>query len=117
MRLHKYMDNNFESFRKLNIGISKKKDNGHIKTLKQIQENFDIKNNLLQDMSVLNKELGRMYGKKYIFTLTEDNMNLEKIKINRNKKAHEKIVMKCLRANDKLSKMKTEAERKIKGEI
>lgn len=117
MRLHKFMDKNFESFRKLNIGVSEKKNTEHTEIIKEIQENFDIKDNITQDINNLNKELGKVYRGKYVFTLTENDINLDKIKINRNKRAHEKIVMKCLRANDKLSKMKTEAERKIREDI
>lgn len=117
MRLKNFINSKkFESFRKLNIGISEKDSNKHIKLFREIQKNFDIKENIIQDINSLNKELGKVYHGKFIFTLTENNINLDKIKINR-KKVHEKIVMKCLRTNDKLSKMKTETERKIREGI
>jgi len=114
MRLQKYIvDESFELFRKLKIGVSNEKYMEHINILKDIQEKYELKNDIINKIDMLNKDLTKTYKGKHVFTLTDNNINLDKIKINR-KRIHEKIVMKCMELNDELCKMKTETERKIK---
>lgn len=106
MKFKEYIDD----FRKLNVGLTKSRtDNEQL--VRKIQEEFDIKTNIMDEVNSLNKVLGRHYSGKMKFDfILEDQEKELKLK----KKAHERIKLKQLELNDELSKLKTLIEAQLR---
>lgn len=116
MRLLKFMtyfntDEDVNKFRAMSIDLTSKIDET-TNIINIIEEKYDIKTikPLIDD---INKELRKYYTGKYSFGLcTEKTKRIEDFI--KNKKKSEKILMNLFEKNDRLSRIKTILEEKLK---
>ncbi len=119
MRYIKYLNiscdkEKINTFRDLKIGLVSESTQ-YKNIVKEIQESYKIKENIFELLEMLNKDLSYRFRSKYKldFYLNES-IDIDKIKLNKNKKLKKIIKEKLFEINDTFSKSKLYLERKLK---
>jgi len=119
MRYVKFLNMNCKkcdvnTFRDLKIGIV---DNNHKydNLVSKIQENYQMEHDISKLLKLLNKDLSYRFRSKFKFDFClESTLDLDNIKIKKNKKLKKILKEKLFEINDKFSKSKLDLERKLK---
>jgi hypothetical protein len=115
MRLRDYLTEDIEEFRRLRIGLVREGTDKK-EVVSKVTEEYALKKDIVDTISVLNGELSKYYkGKfKFDFCIQED-ISVEYLKIRREqvKDTFKEFVIK---ANDTLAKAKKELERKLSSD-
>lgn len=107
MKFKKYIDD----FRNLNIGIVDK-ETGNKDLVRKVQEEFDVENNVVDQITELNKLLKRKSKFDFILGDSVESALLEK-KFRIKKRSMDNLKMKFLELSGELAKTKREVESKI----
>lgn len=110
MRLQDYLED-IEKVKDLKIGLVCN-NSEYCNLIEEIDKKYELKENVRQEVELLNKELRKNYrGKfKFDFCLIED-ININDLKI-KNDKMKERIKLKWYNTNHELSRVKTKLESK-----
>jgi len=105
------LDEDTNKFRALNIKLSKEKTN-YDDIIKDTEDKYAIKNDILEDINKLNKELKKIYGGKLLFQLClTEGESINKIKVNQRIKKRMKKYF--IDINEKFTDIKFNLERTI----
>lgn len=110
MRLQDYLED-IKKVRDLKVGLVCK-NSEYCSLIEEIDQKYELKENVRQEVELLNKELKKSYrGKfKFDFCLIED-ININELKL-KNDKVKEKIKLRWYNLNHELSRVKTKLESK-----
>ncbi len=103
--------NYINDFRNLNIGIVDK-DTGNKELVRKVQEEFDIENSVVDQITELNKLLKRKSKFDFILGDSVESSILEK-KFRIKKRSMDNLKMKFLEMSSELAKTKREVENKL----
>lgn len=107
MKFKKYIDD----FRNLNIGIVDK-DTGNKDLVRKVQEEFNIENDIVNQITELNKLLKRKSKFDFVIGDSIESALLEK-KFRIKKRSMDRLKLKFLEMSSELAKTKRELENKI----
>jgi len=110
MRLQEYLED-IKKVKDLKIGLVCN-NSDYCNLIEEIDQKYELKENVRQEVELLNKELKKSYrGKfKFDFCLIED-ININELKL-KNDKVKEKIKLRWYNLNHELSRVKTKLESK-----
>jgi lantibiotic modifying enzyme len=110
MRLQDYLED-IEKVKDLKIGLVCN-NSEYCNLIEEIDKKYELKENVRQEVELLNKELKKSYrGKfKFDFCLIED-ININELKL-KNEKIKEKLKLRWYNLNHELSRVKTKLEAK-----
>jgi len=116
MRFKEYLGKDEKTYRKLTIGLVKKKTDLD-ETVRKVSEKYSLANDILSELDKLNKELSSVYTGKfsYDFCLKED-INMDKLQVKNKERLLKRFKAEVFKTKDVFAKSKTEMERKISSE-
>lgn len=111
MRLEKYLNPKVSKVKNLKVGLVDKCDGEYRDLLKSIEEEYEIKDNIISIIDEVNKQLKKNYRGKFRFDVCiDEDVEINNIKI-KNDKIKEKVKIEWYKLNHRLSRLKTELER------